>query len=230
MRPCAKKSGACSTRISLPRATKTSRSVPYGQSDPLYERDISFYLFSLPAYVALKNWMVLTLVLSALVGSAVYWVHGDLTLDKHASAFPSVIAHGSALLGLFFAVKAWSYWLNRFLLLYGDNAVVVGAAYTDVHVELPMLSMMAASLATLDAGAGTLTAPSEFREYSGVTASESPIALSDRDLVATDTIPAVGVGNETVQPPLPPDIRDLLMSTARFAEAILLLDRRGADC
>ena len=142
MRPCAKKSGACSTRISLPRATKTSRSVPYGQSDPLYERDISFYLFSLPAYVALKNWMVLTLVLSALVGSAVYWVHGDLTLDKHASAFPSVIAHGSALLGLFFAVKAWSYWLNRFLLLYGDNAVVVGAAYTDVHVELPMLSVL----------------------------------------------------------------------------------------
>jgi uncharacterized membrane protein (UPF0182 family) len=39
-------------------------------------------------------------------------------------------------------VKAWSYWLNRFLLLYGDNAVVVGAAYTDVHVELPMLSVL----------------------------------------------------------------------------------------
>ena len=42
-------------------------------------------------------------------------------------------------MGLFFAVKAWSYWLDRYLLLYGDNAVVVGAAYTDVHVELPVL-------------------------------------------------------------------------------------------
>ena len=39
---------------------------PYGQADPLYGKDIGFYLFSLPAYVAIKNWMLLTLVLSAL--------------------------------------------------------------------------------------------------------------------------------------------------------------------
>ena len=62
------------------------------------------------------------------------------TFAREASSGDSrVIAHGSALLGLFFAVKAWSYWLDRYLLLYGDNAVVVGAAYTDVHVELPAL-------------------------------------------------------------------------------------------
>ena len=123
-------------------ALRFIRQAPYGQSDPLYGKDIGFYLFSLPAYVALKNWMLLTLVLSALVAGAVYWAHGDITLDKHRSASPWVIAHGSALLGLFFTVKAWSYWLDRFLLLYGDNAVVVGAAYTDVHVELPLLSVL----------------------------------------------------------------------------------------
>jgi uncharacterized protein len=39
-------------------------------------------------------------------------------------------------------VKAWSYWLDRFLLLYNDNGVVVGAAYTDVHVVLPVLSSL----------------------------------------------------------------------------------------
>ena len=115
------------------------RQAPYGQSDPLYGKDIGFYLFSLPAYVALKNWMLLTLVFCALVAGAVYWAHGDLTLEKRPPATPWVIAHGSALLGLFFAVKAWSYWLDRYLLLYGDNAVVVGAAYADVHVELPAL-------------------------------------------------------------------------------------------
>src|SRR5207245_1489674 len=30
--------------------------VPYGESDPLYGKDIGFYLFSLPVYVVLKNW------------------------------------------------------------------------------------------------------------------------------------------------------------------------------
>ena len=62
-------------------ALRFIRQAPYGQSDPLYGKDIGFYLFSLPAYVALKNWMLLTLVLSALVAGAVYWAHGDLTLD-----------------------------------------------------------------------------------------------------------------------------------------------------
>jgi uncharacterized membrane protein (UPF0182 family) len=118
-------------------ALRFIRQAPYGQTDPLYEKDIGFYLFSLPAYVALKNWMLLTLVVSALVAGAVYWAHGNLTLDN-----PRVIAHGSALLGLFFAVKAWSYWLDRYLLLYGDNGVVVGATYTDVQVELPVLSLL----------------------------------------------------------------------------------------
>src|SRR5215470_13580103 len=36
--------------------------VPYGESDPVYGKDIAFYLFSLPAYVAVKNWMLTTLV------------------------------------------------------------------------------------------------------------------------------------------------------------------------
>jgi uncharacterized membrane protein (UPF0182 family) len=112
---------------------------PYGQSDPLYGKDIGFYFFSLPAYVELKNWMLMTLVLSAFVAGAVYWAHGDRMEGKLRTLFSYVIAHGSALLAFYFAVKAGSYWLDRFLLLYRDNEVVVGAAYTDVHVELPVL-------------------------------------------------------------------------------------------
>jgi uncharacterized membrane protein (UPF0182 family) len=51
----------------------------------------------------------------------------------------TAIAHGSVLVALFFAIKAWSYGLDRYLLLYGDNGVVVGAGYTDAHVRLPIL-------------------------------------------------------------------------------------------
>ena len=114
--------------------------VPYGANDPLYDNDIGFYLFSLPAYIAIKNWMLLTLFLSALFAGAVYWLSGDIEYDaQRKSMSPTAIAHGSVLLGFFFAVKAWSYGLDRYLLLYGDNGVVVGASYTDIHVELPIL-------------------------------------------------------------------------------------------
>ncbi|QEL24254.1 UPF0182 family protein [Bosea sp. F3-2] len=117
--------------------------VPYGVDDPLYGKDIGFYLFSLPAYILIKNWMLLTLVLSALFAATIYWVHGDIEYEvQRRSMSPTVIAHGSALLGLLFAVKAWSYGLDRYLLLYGDNGVVVGASYTDVHLGLPGLWLL----------------------------------------------------------------------------------------
>jgi len=117
--------------------------VPYGQSDPLYGKDIGFYLFSLPAYLALKNWLLLMLFLSVVVAGAVYWVNGGIELDgQRWSMSPAAIAHGSALLGLFFVVKAWSYGLDRYLLLYRDNGVVVGASYTDVQVALPVLWLL----------------------------------------------------------------------------------------
>jgi uncharacterized protein len=119
--------------------------VPYGTNDPLYDKDIGFYLFVLPAYIVVKNWMLYTLFLSALFAGAIYWVHGDIEYDAHRrSMSPTAIAHGSVLLGFFFAVKAWSYGLDRYLLLYGDNGVVVGASYTDIHVELPVLWLLIA--------------------------------------------------------------------------------------
>ena len=117
--------------------------VPYGADDPLFNKDISFYLFVLPAYVLIKNWMLLTLALSALFAATIYWVHGDVEYDlHHRSMSPTAIAHGSALLCLLFVVKAWSYGLDRYLLLYGDNGVVVGASYADIHVGLPGLWLM----------------------------------------------------------------------------------------
>ncbi len=122
--------------------------VPYGANDPLYGNDIGFYLFSLPAYIVIKNWMLLTLLLSTLFAGAVYWLSDDIEYDaQRKSMSPTAIAHGSVLLGVFFAVKAWSYVLDRYLLLYGDNGVVFGAGFTDIHVELPILwSLMGLSI------------------------------------------------------------------------------------
>ena len=116
---------------------------PYGATDPVYAKDISFYLFTLPAYVAAKNWLLIVLFLSALFAALVYWVHGHFEHGPQLrSISPAVLAHGSLLLGGFFVVKAWSYGLDRYLLLYGDNGVVVGASYTDLHVELPALWLL----------------------------------------------------------------------------------------
>jgi len=140
--------------------------VPYGANDPLYDNDIGFYLFSLPAYIVIKNWMLLTLFLSAVFAGAVYWLSDDIEYDaQRRSMSPTAIAHSSVLLGVFFAVKAWSYGLDRYLLLYGDNGVVVGASFTNIHVELPILwflmglSIVAALVASANLWRRTYTLP-----------------------------------------------------------------------
>jgi uncharacterized protein len=46
--------------------------IPYGQRDPIFGNDVGFYLFSLPAYIALRNWMLLTVSLSILSAGTVY--------------------------------------------------------------------------------------------------------------------------------------------------------------
>ena len=117
--------------------------LPYGASDPVFGADIGFYLFSLPLYVALKDWLLLLLLFSAAIAAAVYWGRGDIILDRPPFGLSrAAIVHGSALLGLFFALKAWSYALDRYLLLYNDNGIVVGAGFTDLHVELPALWLL----------------------------------------------------------------------------------------
>jgi hypothetical protein len=88
---------------------------------------------------------------------------------------------------------------------------------------------MATSLASLDRGGSTLTVPSDFREHGGVTAFETPVAVSDRDPLETCAILRSDGEKEIANARLPPDICDLLLFTARFAEAILQLDRRRAD-
>ncbi|HUH83741.1 MAG TPA: UPF0182 family protein [Stellaceae bacterium] len=117
--------------------------LPYGSSDPAFGRDVGFYLFSLPLYVALLDWLLLLLFFAAAFAVAVYWGRGDIVLDRPPFGLSrAAIVHGSALLGVFFALKAWSYALDRYLLLYDDNGTVVGAGFSDLHVELPALWLL----------------------------------------------------------------------------------------
>src|SRR5262249_14776501 len=109
-----------------------------------------------------KTWLFASLRLGAASAAGAYWLEGDIVLDSQRPFVSSAaVAHGSVLLGLMFAVKAFSYWLDRFHLLYGDNGVVVGAGYTDVHLQLPVLWLL-----ILVAAAGALACFENLRRRS----------------------------------------------------------------
>jgi uncharacterized membrane protein (UPF0182 family) len=119
--------------------------VPFGKSDPIFGLDLGFYLFSLPVYELLRDWAIFIVSLSAVIAACVYFARGDLRIEPSGlpTLRPSVIRHLSGLLAIYFLVKAAGYILQRYDLLTSNNGIVFGAAYTDIHVRLPLLAALA---------------------------------------------------------------------------------------
>jgi uncharacterized membrane protein (UPF0182 family) len=118
---------------------------PFGRSDPLFGNDLGFYVFLLPVYELLKDWALLIIFLSGAIAVGIYLVRGDINYQQ--TGFPTfgsaAMRHLSALLASYFLVKAAGYILQRYDLLTSNNGIVFGAAYTDVHLRLPLLIALA---------------------------------------------------------------------------------------
>ena len=118
-------------------------SMPANLADPLFGRDISFYLFRLPLYTIINHTlavlipvgMIITALNYALRGGATY-VGGLLKVDG------KVKVHLALLLSLWIANFSLKFYLDRYELLFGDNGILYGAAYTDIHARLPMLTLL----------------------------------------------------------------------------------------
>ena len=125
-------------------------STPTGLADPLFGRDISFFLFQYPFIDAMNTMVQSLLVIAAILVATVYVLRGGLVIsNRFISAAPSMKRHLGVLISLFFLSLAFGFVLDRFGLLYSEHGVLYGASYTDVHVRLVMLAVMAAlSVAT----------------------------------------------------------------------------------
>ncbi len=110
---------------------------PYGRVDPLFGRDVSFFLFTLPIWQFLRGWLmtaaVITLIATALA-SGIGW--------RGWNAPAAVRAHLSLLGALILLLIAWRYRLDALELVYSARGAVFGAGYTDVHAQLPAFTIL----------------------------------------------------------------------------------------
>jgi uncharacterized membrane protein (UPF0182 family) len=118
-------------------------SAPAGLVDPLFGKDISFYLFTYQ-FIDTMNTMLRTLiVISAILTAAVYLVRGGVVImGRHFDLDPAVKRHLGILVSLFLVSLSVSFVLDRYGLLFTEHGVLYGASYTDVHARLLMLSVM----------------------------------------------------------------------------------------
>ena len=113
-------------------------STDFGRTDPQFGIDLSFFVFDYPFYRLVLGF-AFAIVLLALIGSVLtHYVFGGLRLQTPGQKLTAAArVQLSVLLGLFVALKAVAYWLDRYGLVYSDRGdVFTGASYTDVNALL----------------------------------------------------------------------------------------------
>ena len=117
---------------------------PFGVTDPLFERDVAFYVFQLPLWQRGLRWIFGMVLLALLATALVYFLGRVLVLTARGPVITArARAHLLLLLALLLFVKAADFWLDRFELLFSQRGAVFGATYTDVHATLPALQWLA---------------------------------------------------------------------------------------
>ena len=127
---------------------------PFGVSDPIFSRDIGYYVFTLPGIAAVLGFLSTLVVISLLPLIPIYALRGDIVLaPRRLSIEPSAGMHMATLLAAAFVLTAFRLWLVDIpSLLYSTTGPLVGASYTDLHATLPALRVSAIA-AVLAAGA-----------------------------------------------------------------------------
>ncbi|HWR60038.1 MAG TPA: UPF0182 family protein [Clostridia bacterium] len=126
----------------------------FGLTDPIFSKDIGYYIFSLPFLNKLYNFlMVLIFVVAAItVLFNLYNFFSTKTSDEQfdinvrpisnsRNIYRNILGAASKQLmflgGLFFLLLAGGFYLRSFDLLYSARGIAYGARYTDVRVTLP---------------------------------------------------------------------------------------------
>ncbi|MFN8104685.1 MAG: UPF0182 family protein [Acidimicrobiia bacterium] len=111
---------------------------PFGTTDPVFGKNVGFYVFSLPVWKFGFGWMLAALVFALIVVAAIYAYAGAIGPQPEGGILaPQARNHLSILLGLLLLLKALGYQINQWELLYSTRGTVLGASYTDVNAQLP---------------------------------------------------------------------------------------------
>jgi uncharacterized membrane protein (UPF0182 family) len=117
----------------------------FGIADPVFSRDIGFYVFTLPALSAGIGFLTVLSRVCLFMLIPLYWMRGDVVLGPRGlSIEPAAGLHLAILLAVLFLLTGLRLWMVEIPdLLYSTTGPLVGASYTDLHAELPALRVTA---------------------------------------------------------------------------------------
>ena len=122
---------------------------PFNSTDPIFNRDMGFYIFSLPFYTYIQNGLLTLTIIAGVITMIWYLKEGALRIEGEfiqAEGTPPTLPtisiakatkkHLIFLIGIIVLLLALGYRLKIYGLLYSTQGPAFGASYTDVHIKI----------------------------------------------------------------------------------------------
>ncbi len=114
-----------------------------GITDPVFGRDLGFYLFELPLIASIKDFAGFLIAAAAFLvvmnystRGGIYFSSNNLLIDR------KVRRHLGILAGLFIVNMSFGFYLDKFNLLFSEHSIIFGAGYSDINAKLPVLNIL----------------------------------------------------------------------------------------
>ncbi|MDQ2699659.1 MAG: UPF0182 family protein, partial [Actinomycetota bacterium] len=126
---------------------------PFGQTDPQFHLDISFYVYELPFYRGLVAYASAILLVAGFAALATCYLYGGIRVTgREVRVTRSARIQLAVMAALYLALQAVSIYLDQYATLTEDGSLITGAAYTEVNAVIPgrlILAGIAALVAVL---------------------------------------------------------------------------------
>jgi len=112
-----------------------------GITDPVYGKDVSFYLFSYPIYMLIQKELLTTACLVFVITGVMYWME-HVFIPNQGKEFPfGAKIHLTILFGFVTLFVVWGFMLDRFSLLYSNDGepIFFGPNFVDLRYNLPLI-------------------------------------------------------------------------------------------
>lgn len=121
-----------------------------GLPDPIFNKPVGFYLFTLPVYDSVSSWAV-SLAFVILVAAVIYAAlaitqQGISTSGDLSSARRTSLAAVSVALAPWLGILAWRFVLSRYPYLWGNHQIFSGVTYVEANHLLPAFVWVAIAL------------------------------------------------------------------------------------
>ena len=116
---------------------------PFANVDPVFHKNIGFYVFTLPFLSFVVTWVLIALFVTLLVSAVFHLLNGGIRSTKSWPVVSSSVKVHLSLIGAAIAfMKAIGYLLAKWHLVTSTNGYVQGAGYTDIHARIPALTIL----------------------------------------------------------------------------------------